>query len=146
MKCYATLRLHHEIDRIFSNAKEKIATGFFELFFFLCVIDDFEAEFNYRANIEQRDGKAYMIASDIFVTNVDFQDFKIEFVYDYVPVIIASMIDKGFISNWKMVKSLMDPTIERYAADLIKSLVVPILEGVPLQDIINMESPTGEHC
>lgn len=95
----------------------------------------------------KRNGNAYAIPSNICVSN-EVSNVKVVFSHQqYMPLAIANVVDGVFNSKWKMIKPLMDPTLNTFVADVIRSIVVPILDNIPLQEIINMEGSNKKpHC
>lgn len=114
--------------------------------FSLSAIENVETLVNFRINIEQRNGKAYAIPSNISVVRIDVQYAKLELNYQYLPSIVENIVDKVFISNWKMVKSMMDPTLNVFVGDTMESVLIPLLNQMSLHEVINMESINGGQC
>lgn len=116
------------------------------MIFLLCVIENVEVLANCTINIEERNGKVYAVPSDISVVWNDFQQFKMEFDYQYIPSATAKLIDGMVASHWKMIKPLMDPTVNTMVGDTMKLVIVPMIQAAPLQDVFDMESSGEGQC
>lgn len=110
------------------------------------VTDNVEILANAKADVMQRDGSDYAVLSEISVVSFDFSHFKMEFDYQYTPSTIVSLVDRVVASHWKMMKPLMDTTINRFAVGTIEAVFLPVLQAVCLQEIFNMELTNGEQC
>lgn len=88
-----------------------------------------------KLRIVQRNGNDYMIISDtIFSTDASY--FKI--VYKCQNVALANIIGGVINSNWKLVKSMVDPTLNKCFSNIIQELVLqPIFDKICYQDIVN---------
>lgn len=106
--------------------------------FFSCEIENVDILVNLKAYIEQRNGQDYIVANGLSVVSNDILNFKVEFDHQYMPATMANLADRVFYSNWKMMKSLMDPTINRFAGDTIKSALMPMFNEISIQDFVKM--------
>lgn len=88
-------------------------------------------------NIVKRDGKDYITISHMYVST-DLSYFKMNHRYKNVPSFITNMINKIINSSWKMIKPLMDHTINRFVRETLNSIVTPMFNEISLQDFFNM--------
>lgn len=101
------------------------------------MIENLEAEVISKIDVVQRNGKAYMIMSDASVTTHTAY-FKIDFKYQNVNSAISSMVSGLANSNWKIIKALMDPNLNKFFGDIIqKSVIQPIFNENSILDIAN---------
>lgn len=93
---------------------------------------------NVNAHIVRRDdGKDYAIINDM---SLDFiiSEIKMEFKYPNIASPITNMVDGVVNSNWKILKSMLDPTLKRFLCGMIKAVITPMFNEIPLQCFFNM--------
>lgn len=127
------IRVPLYLYRIFVRNKKWI------FFIFFYVIENVGVLLNVKCIVEKRSGKDLVTSIDIPVST-DVMNFKMDVEYTFLPTAIASLVDASICSNWKMVKSLMDPTINRCIEDTIKSFLLPFLTENPIHDVFNVET------
>lgn len=93
-----------------------------------------------KAHIVRRNGRDYIAISNAAVTN-QISDFKVR-IHHTNPIsqFVANLVDSLAHSSWRIFKPLMDPTFNRFICETLLSIVVPMFNGVPLQDFFNMKS------
>lgn len=90
-----------------------------------------------KIDVVQRNGTDHMIARDTSLTT-DASCFKITYHYQNVAPVVNSILDGAVNSNWRIVKSLLDPTLNKFIGDTLqKSALQPIFDEVSLQDMAN---------
>lgn len=82
----------------------------------------------------QRDGKDYYVIKSVHahleVSNMKL-DTKCKNLYGWVN----NKLDKVFNDHWKILKSELDASLEKYMGDTISAILKPALEMVAVQDI-----------
>ena len=79
------------------------------------------------------DGKDYVNINDIQV-DINVSNVSINFKYQDVASYIQSTINHMVSANWKLFKSIMDPSLKDFVSDLLKSTLSQIYDTVALQD------------
>lgn len=88
--------------------------------------------------IIQRDGKDYVTLSDLSVSN-QVSNYRAYIHYDNnIASTIYSLVDGTINSNWRILKPMIDPTINRFIGEILEDVVTPIFNEIPLQDFFNM--------
>lgn len=90
-----------------------------------------------KIDVVQRNGTDYMVVRDTSLTT-DASHFNIIYQYQNVLPVVNSILGGVVNSNWKIVKSLIDPSLNRFIGDtLVKSVLQPIFDEFSLQDVAN---------
>lgn len=126
-------RLH---DSIISYLKSEYYHSL-NIFFFFSAIGNLEVDIILKIDVVERNGNEYMVIRDTSVTT-DVSYFKVKYQYENVAAAITNLVSGLVNSNSKIVKSLMDPTINRFIGDLLqKSVLQPTFDELPLPDVAN---------
>lgn len=87
-----------------------------------------------KANIEQRDGEDYMTIGDMFIT-ATASDVEIDFEYQNVPHQINGMMNGVYNSNWRIIKGIMDPIINKFLVDSMGPIIKSMFQETSMQDL-----------
>lgn len=78
-----------------------------------------------------------MVIRNTSVTT-DVSYFKVNYQYENVAAAITNLVSGLVNSNSKIVKSLIDPTINRFICELLReSVIQPIFDEITLPDVAN---------
>lgn len=91
------------------------------------------------SNVAHRDGKDYLTIDDMFVS-YEVSYFKTDYKYYNVPSTITNMVTGIVNSNWKLFKPLVDPTLNRFMSEMLRSVVTPMFDSVSFQDFFKMNA------
>lgn len=85
----------------------------------------------------QRNGNEYMTISDMSVST-DVSHFKMNFQYRNVASAIANMVTGLTNSNWKIMKPIMDPSLNRFISGMLqKSVLETMFNKFSVQEFSN---------
>lgn len=79
-----------------------------------------------------------MIIND-FSTVSDASNVGIDLQYPNIPTLVTSTISRAISGNWKTFKNTIYPSFEGYAVRLLISILGPMLNDIPCDDMFNME-------
>lgn len=99
----------------------QVITTFLWLYFFR-TIENVEVQSTFKVDVVQRNGKDYLVISDTSLT-IDISYFKIDYKYQNVPTAITSMVSGVVNLNWKTLKALIDPTLNRFIGVILQRLI-----------------------
>lgn len=100
------------------------------------VIENLEVQIIAKIDVVQRNGQEYMIIKDMSLTT-DASYFRVQYNHRNVASIITNMIGGVVNSNWRMMKSIIDPFLNRFMSDALKENIFPLLNKYHLQEIVN---------
>lgn len=81
-----------------------------------------------------------MTISDVSVKN-QVSDFKAYIHYDNaITATIFSLVDTTVNTGWKLIKPMLDPTIDRFIGEVLYEVITPIFNKTPIQDFFNMNT------
>lgn len=84
-----------------------------------------------------RNGKDYMNLTDVSFTT-DASYFKINYENQDIPLAITSMVSGVVNSNWRVIKALVDPTLNRFTSDILQKLIgQPIFNKLAIPDLVD---------
>lgn len=90
-----------------------------------------------KIDVVQRNGKDYKIISDMSV-KVDVTLLKMDLKYQNLPSTITGMVGSVVNSNWKAMKSLIDPTSNKFIRDMLRmSFLNPFSTKYSHQELFN---------
>lgn len=77
-----------------------------------------------------------MIIKDMSLTT-DASYFRVQYIHRNVASTITNVIDGVVNSNWAIMKSMVDPFLNRFMSDALKENIFPLLNKYHLQEIVN---------
>lgn len=100
-------------------------------------------------DVSERNGKNFGTITDLYFTT-HLSDFRMNFNYTNIPSAITSMVSGVVNSNWRIMKPLVDPTLNTFISGTFKDISIqPIFNRFDLQEIFsvfyNMNS-TSKNC
>lgn len=89
------------------------------------------------AHIVHRDGKDYVKITNLSAKN-KVSKFKASLNYENtIAATIFKLVESVITSSWRIIKPLMDPTINRFIGEVLEEVVTPMFNEIPLQEFFN---------
>lgn len=89
-----------------------------------------------KVSIVSRNGKSHVTINDIS-TSCNALNVKIDMQYPNMAAVVTNTINRVVNANRRSFKDSMYTGFEGYAVDILKSILMPILDGVACQDFFN---------
>lgn len=118
---------------IYSNKND------FLFFCFFWMIENVVLSITVRSKVVHRNGNDYPIVNSISVST-ELGYFKMDHKYQNVPSTISNIVSGAINLNWRLLKPLLDPIVNRFVSEMVGSILTPILDRIALQDFFDMKT------
>lgn len=89
-----------------------------------------------KTKIEKRNGKDYQTLTDVS-TICNVQQFKINLIYQNTPKLINDLINRIVNANWRIFKSAIDSSINKFVGEFVKSFQQTIYSEIAISDYLH---------
>lgn len=100
---------------------------------FCCSIDNVEVDLTIDSDIVQQSGKDFIEIKAV-QPNLGIDNLSVK--SRLTNKLINSLFDSVINSNWQRIVKSIDPLLKKYIAEMIKSILSPILDKIAIQDFI----------
>lgn len=120
-------------------------TTFFQWYLF-SAIENLEVQMIVKVAVVPRNGKYHMNLTDVSFTT-DASYFEINYENQGIPSAITSLVSGVVNSKWRVIKALIDPTLNRFISDILQKLIgQPICNILAISDMVDTFFHVNSTC
>lgn len=99
------------------------------------LIANVEAPVTMDCDVIKKNGKDFIKVKNVQL-HMKVSNLTMDFKSNSLNPTINNIANRVLNANWERLKAEIDKDLEKYVGDVIKSIIVPITEKIPIQDLL----------